>query len=447
MNVQNQYGNLIRFGFSLVIWVAVTGAWGYVWFSRYADYISQPFYFRGNVLVVGIYGFLLYFFTAFYGGYRLGYHKRGDIVYSGVLALLILNILTYAQTSLLAGWFANAVPILVMTMAQGAAVVVWGLAVGKFYAKVFAPQELLMVYGGENLADNLHRKMLDYPENYAIRDTIDISAGINDVCSRVAKYDGVILCDLRSDKRNDLLKFCFQNGIQTYITPKITDIIMRGASEMNLFDTPLLHSRNSGLTIEQRFVKRLMDITLSVAGLVLLMPVMLAVAAAVKLHDGGPVFYSQNRLTRGGKVFRLYKFRSMVVDAEAQSGAQLAAEGDSRITSVGKVIRRFRLDELPQLFCSFLGSMSLVGPRPERPELAEEYQKTIPEFAYRLKVKPGITGLAQTVGRYNTTAYDKLMLDLTYISTYSIRQDIKTIFRTIRILFAKESTEGVRRDG
>ena len=293
------------------------------------------------------------------------------------------------------------------------------------------------------MADSLHSKMLDYPENYAIQDTIDIASGIEEAYSKIRGYKGVILCDIPSEQRNDLVKFCFGLGIQTYTTPKITDIIMRGAAEVKLFDTPLLLNRSNGLTIEQRFVKRVMDIVLSAVGLVVALPLMVLVAVSVKLYDRGSVLYSQERLTIGGKVFRLYKFRSMVVDAEKKDGPRLAAEGDSRITPVGRITRRFRLDELPQLFCVFLGHMSIVGPRPERPELALEHMKTMPEFAYRLKVKAGLTGLAQTAGRYNTTAYDKLRLDLVYISTFSVLQDLKAIFSTVRILFARESTEGV----
>ena len=190
------------------------------------------------------------------------------------------------------------------------------------------------------------------------------------------------------------------------------------------------------------FVKRAMDIGISALGIVLASPVMLLIAACIKLYDGGPVFYKQNRQTKDGKEFQILKFRSMIVDSERQ-GARLAKANDDRITPVGKVIRRLHFDELPQLFNILSGDMAFVGPRPERKEITEEYTKKIPEFPFRLKVKAGLTGYAQVYGQYNTVPYDKLKLDLTYITNYSIWLDIKLIILTVKILFQKEKSEGV----
>jgi lipopolysaccharide/colanic/teichoic acid biosynthesis glycosyltransferase len=176
--------------------------------------------------------------------------------------------------------------------------------------------------------------------------------------------------------------------------------------------------------------------------LVVLLPFMLITALIIKLYDGGPVFYSQVRLTINGRKFRVLKFRSMVTDAE-KGGARLEAENDDRITPVGKVIRKIRFDELPQLFNILKGDMSFVGPRPERTELAEKYELTMPEFKYRLKVKAGLTGYAQVMGKYNTTPYDKLKLDLMYIERQSFRLDMKLLLMTVKIVFIPDATEGV----
>ena len=151
----------------------------------------------------------------------------------------------------------------------------------------------------------------------------------------------------------------------------------------------------------------------------------------------------QKRLTIDGRVFEVYKFRSMIVDAEKDGVARLASKNDNRITPIGKFIRAVRLDELPQLLNILKGDMSIVGPRPERPEIAKEYEKTMPEFAYRLKVKAGLTGYAQILGKYNTTPRDKLLLDMMYIEKYSLFLDIKLMLMTIKILFMSESTEGI----
>ena len=209
-----------------------------------------------------------------------------------------------------------------------------------------------------------------------------------------------------------------------------------------MFDTPLMLSRNQGLTIEQRFVKRTMDIVFALLAIVISSPFLLVIAVAIKLYDGGPVFYKQERLTRDRKTFQIIKFRSMKVDSEKQ-GAQLAKKDDDRITPVGKIIRRTHLDELPQIFNILKGEMSFVGPRPERQEIAEKYEEIVPEFRFRLKVKAGLTGYAQVYGKYNTTPYDKLKLDLTYIQTYSAWLDVKLMLMTFKIMFQKENTEGV----
>ena len=211
---------------------------------------------------------------------------------------------------------------------------------------------------------------------------------------------------------------------------------------MHLVDTPVFLSRNIGLQADQRFVKRTMDLLISGVGIIIASPFMLIIAIAIKLYDHGPVFYRQVRLTRGGKQFMIYKFRSMKIDAEA-NGAQLAKKDDDRITPVGKVLRNLHLDEIPQLFNVFMGDMSMVGPRPERPEIFEKYEESVPDFDFRLKVKAGLTGYAQVYGKYNTTPIDKLKLDLTYIQEYSYRLDLKLLLLTFRIVFRKESSEGV----
>ena len=258
----------------------------------------------------------------------------------------------------------------------------------------------------------------------------------------IRQYNAVVLCDLPSQARNQIMKYCYQESVRTYVTPKISDILFRGADDIHLFDTPLLLSRNQGLSINQRIVKRICDVILSLIGIIVASPLMLLIALAVKLYDGGPVLYKQERLTRDGRLFLIYKFRSMGMDSE-KNGARLASKGDKRVTPVGRVIRNIHFDELPQLFNILKGDMSMVGPRPERQEISDKYEETIPEFVLRTKVKAGLTGYAQVYGKYNTTPYDKLKLDLTYIENYSLWLDIKILLLTFKILFQKENTEGV----
>lgn len=259
----------------------------------------------------------------------------------------------------------------------------------------------------------------------------------------LTNYDGVILWDMDTALRNKLLKFCYSRGIRVYMMPKIPDIMIKGSDQLHLFDTPILLTREYAMTIEQRVVKRLIDIVCSLLLMIAASPFMLVTAIAIKLYDGGPVFYKQVRCTRDMREFQILKFRSMRTDAEKDGVARLAEKNDSRITPIGKFIRKVRIDELPQLFNILSGEMSFIGPRPERPEIIRQYQEDMPEFTFRTKVKAGLAGYAQVYGKYNTTPYDKLKLDLFYIENYSVWLDLKLMLLTLKILFQSESTEGV----
>lgn len=259
----------------------------------------------------------------------------------------------------------------------------------------------------------------------------------------IPEYDAVVICDVPSFIRNPILKYCYGQRKRVYMTPKISDILVRSAEDIHLFDTPLIMARNGRMSIEQAFFKRWMDIGIAGVFCIITLPLMAVTALAIKMQDGGPALYRQKRLTYEGREFYVYKFRSMRVDAEKDGVARLASDKDSRITPVGQFIRKVRLDELPQLFNILKGDMSIVGPRPERPEIARQYEAEIPEFAYRLRVKAGLTGYAQIFGKYNTTPYDKLKLDLHYIQNYSLMLDVKLMIQTVKILFMKESTQGI----
>ncbi|MDE7278121.1 MAG: sugar transferase, partial [Oscillospiraceae bacterium] len=240
------------------------------------------------------------------------------------------------------------------------------------------------------------------------------------------------------------VKYCVENSIAAYIEPKTGDIIMAGAKHMQMFSVPIMCVNRAAPDPFYLAVKRSADIIMSLIGIVVTSPVMLATAIAVKAYDGGPAIYKQIRVTKDGKKFNILKFRSMRTDAEKDGIARLSTENDDRITPVGKIIRACRIDELPQLFCILKGTMSIVGPRPERPEIIERYEKILPSFSLRLQVKAGLTGYAQVYGRYNTEPYDKLQMDLMYINNMSLSFDIGLIFATVKVLFMPDSTAGVK---
>lgn len=209
-------------------------------------------------------------------------------------------------------------------------------------------------------------------------------------------------------------------------------------------DIPMQRVTRMLLTAEQRVLKRILDIAVAVTALIILSPVILITAVMIKLDSKGPVLYSQERVGLYGKTFFVHKFRSMKQDAEAKCGPVLAAEGDPRITKFGRFMRATRLDELPQLFNVLKGEMSIVGPRPERPFFVKQFIAQKPEYDYRHNVKPGITGLAQIAGKYNTSAYDKMIYDLLYIQDVSVKTDLMIMLQTFKVLLTKSSTEGVK---
>lgn len=442
MNKKEDYKRLIVFGLASLVVLAQTAVFAFVWYTVYRGQIDAPFWRKGNWVLIAIYGMIFVLFAKLYGGLRVGYLKRIDVFYSLTLALLCTNVVEYFQITLINRWFLSAWPMVEMTGVQIVLNIAWILGSRYVYSRLYRARNLLVIYGDKDPGDDLINKMNSRRDKYNISGKVHASAGEQEIHRMMKEYDGVIIWDLPSGERNRYLKYCFAHSIRCYMSPKISDIILMGSDRIHLFDTPLLMSRNMGLSVEQRAAKRIMDILISGIGIVITSPIMLIIAIAVKAYDRGPVFYFQNRLTLNGKSFKICKFRSMRVDSEIH-GARLASKHDSRITPVGKVIRNLHLDELPQLFNVFMGDMSMVGPRPERKEIMREYEKELPEFYYRLKVKAGLTGYAQVYGKYNTTPYDKLKLDLFYIENYSLLLDIKLIFMTVKIFFQKEVSEGV----
>lgn len=442
MIIQEWGRNTFRRIAGILLLLGITCIYGYFWYDSFAPAMAMPFYRRGNWVLIFTYALIYFIFSHIYQCDRVGDLRISELIYSNILAILLCNVITFFQVSMLLLHIASVGIFLLLTALQVAAIVLWAWGANRLFYKLFPPRNVLLVYGSDQ-AVMIQEKIRMRPEKYKIADTLSIDAAEADLYEKIAAFESVVLCDIPSPLRNDIVKFCFEHGIRAYMTPKISDILIRGAETIQLFDTPLLLHRNCGLSPQHKMIKRCFDLVCALPALLLLSPLYLAVAAAIKLEDGGKVLFSQERLTENGKVFRVYKFRSMREDAESDGVARLASENDDRITKVGAILRRLRLDELPQLINIIKGDMSIVGPRPERPEIASEYEQTMPEFCYRLKVKAGLTGYAQVLGRYNTIAYDKLKLDLMYIQDYSLLLDLKIIFMTIKILLIKESTQGI----
>lgn len=440
---KEKYKRLIKLLFSTVVMTGLVGIYAYVWIEYYNRYVLQiPFFRRGNWMIILLYAILLMFFMYTYGGFKIGYLKNTNLLYSQCIAILFSNIFAYFQGAVIDKRFITPLYILLMTLADILFIFIWTFLFHFIYKQMFPPRKMLLV-AGDRRDYHLRDKINSRDDKYEICKVVSYHEGIGTIEKMIDLYDGVIIGDMPSHERNQIIKYCFNVGKRSYSVPKISDILLRSSDEMNLFDSPLLLSRNLGLSIEQQWIKRCEDIVVSLVMLVLFSPIFLIASIGIKCTDGGPIFYKQERLTKDGKVFMIYKFRTMVIDAEKKLGPVLASQDDPRILPVGHYLRATRLDEIPQILNILRGEMSVVGPRPERPLLFAEISKDIPEFNYRLKVKAGLTGFAQVYGKYNTTSYDKLKLDLSYIQNYSLFLDLKLIIMTPKIMFLKESTEGI----
>ena len=416
-----------------------------VWYNDLNTLMDRAFENKGNWLMLASYFLVVLIFMQVYGGFKIGYLSKWNVVFSQWLALFISNLVICMQCILMIGRLAH-IPKIIghiaeMTVVQWILSVMLTILITLLFEKIYPPTRLLLIYDTYS-PENFINKILERKDKYYIEKCVCLSDGWDKVMEQISNYDAVLLYDITAKNRNLILKYCYQYDKEIYMTSKISDVILRSSKDILLFDTPLLAVQNSGLSFFQKFVKRSMDLVISVIVLIITSPVLLIVAICIKAYDHGPVFFFFLRCTLGGKVFNIYKFRSMIVDAEKDGKSRPATDDDERITPVGRVIRKTRIDELPQLFNVLKGDMSIVGPRPERVEHVEIYTEEIPEFAYRMKVKGGLTGYAQVYGKYNTTAYDKLKMDLMYIENYSVLLDLKLILMTIKVMFMKASTEG-----
>lgn len=412
-----------------------------VWRNGYERGVFPSYFGMGKYVLAGVYALLAVVGFRSFDGFKFGYLKLSDVLVSQWIAMLLVNFITYWQLCLIANVMITPVPMLILSVLDMAVSLICCTVYTWVYHRVYTPKNMIMIYGRED-AVVLKFKMDSRSDKYRVTRLVSEDEGLETILALLPGFDAVILNDVSAHLRNEVLKFCYGHRIRTYLTPKLSDIIVRGGTEINLFDTPLLLVKGKGLTPLQRGMKRCMDVMITLIAMIPAAPIMLAVAAAIKLEDGGPVLFRQKRATIGGREFEILKFRSMIVDAEKDGAPRPATDNDPRITRVGKFIRATRLDELPQLLNILKGDMSIVGPRPERVEHMEAYSREIPEFPFRLKVKGGLTGYAQIYGKYNTSPYDKLRLDLMYIENYSLLLDIRLILMTLRILLKKDSTEG-----
>ena len=430
-----------------VLLVAVdTAFFAAAWYLFYSEQLFvETFYGKGHLFVIALFVVLYVSLAKLYGGFDLTTSSASELSYGHAVAAVITAFFTYIVLWLLQRTLPNVLPLLAVMAGMILASSLWSGPAVRLTNRLLPPKRTVLIYAYSEAMENGQMIINNMPWRFALVGQLAVDGDPARTLAelKAMNAEAVMICGVSSSVRNDIVKFCIAEKMEAYVRPNIGDYLINGAKTMQMCSLPVMLCQRCNPSVWYLVVKRGMDIVLSLAALVILSPLMLVTAAAIKLYDGGPVFYKQIRLTKDRKEFYVYKFRSMRVDAEKDGVARLASQGDDRITPVGKVIRSLRIDELPQLLCILVGTMTIVGPRPERPEIAEQYEKEMPEFALRLQAKAGLTGYAQVYGKYNTSPYNKLQMDLQYIGSMGLVTDLKIIFATIKVLFVPESTEGV----
>lgn len=415
-----------------------------IWYWNVAPGWSQGFFGTETLLMVGVLYCIVYFFFAkMYDAHKIGLYRLQELAFSQMLAYGISDGVLFIAAFF---WFHNFQRIrirlfLLAFVLQLILILINTFLFNRLYAHFDEPRKIMILYGSEDYK-RLLVKIQEKKRRYQVLACMNESEDTSAIFETLAKCKDVYLCDVRDEVKDQVILFCNTHQKDIHISMDIGDLLILGDEVSHSFDTPFLRNKKTLVAWYYPFLKRLSDIVISMTAILLLSPIMIITALSIKLYDRGPVFYRQTRLTKDGRCFEIIKFRSMKMDAE-KNGAQLSTVHDDRITPVGKIIRKLRIDELPQLFNILKNDMSVVGPRPERPEIAAQYEQDIPEFHLRLQVKAGLTGYAQVYGKYNTTPLDKLKLDLIYIAQRSVLFDLRILFYTLKIIFIPESTEGI----
>lgn len=419
----------------------------FVFYGMYARSNWQLFNLsRTSAVTIATYIVVSYMFANIYGRYDIGKRKSRPIVHSLFLASVFTDILTLLMLSIMNTNASNnesfviEQPVLLIPILAIQYIIIWIFAYGgnKLYFMIYEPEKCLIITSSQRSLNEIIRGIRKYKLQYKINLIADYRD--KELKKYISCHDTVFIYDVPIRERTDIIEFCYQNMKNVYFNPDMHDVVEKNSHHILLDDLSMYGNYSKGLTLEQRAVKRIEDIIISVIALVVTSPILLVSAILIKAEDKGSIIFKQNRATRNGKIFSVYKLRTMREDVDNYS----AIEDDIRVTKVGRVLRKYRIDEIPQFFNVLKGDMSVVGPRPEMLANIFNYTSVLPAFEYRLRVKAGITGHAQIAGKYNTSPRDKLILDLMYIEEYSMWLDIKLLFQTFIVLLKRDSTEAFK---
>jgi exopolysaccharide biosynthesis polyprenyl glycosylphosphotransferase len=441
--MKHKTGNIWLFAAKAILFFIVLGIF---FIGQNLFYEQTLFYFWGNYIVLILYTAYLYFLCRIYQAFKFGSLNKSEIILSWMLCLTVTNILEYLMLSLLESRMLPIGGFLAVLVTQLVIVFPLTIIIDKLYYYLNPAQRAIIIFGKEEKAREYQSIIEKYRHKFEIIHIISQDETIGILQALIEESDSTFLLNVDESKQEQLLEHCFLNNKRAYILPTFSGVMLNTAEIIWISNAPMFLPKNSEPDLGTRFIKRCIDIAISRLAIIALCWLMFIIWAVVILYDRRAAIYKQTRITKDGKLFTLYKFRSMRPDAEDDGVPRLTSRDDKRITPVGRIIRGTRLDELPQLFNVLTGAMSIVGPRPERPEIAEQYEAIYPNFPLRTKVKAGMTGLAQIYGRYNTAPDEKLLLDIMYIEKFSIWQDLKLLMQTLKVVFKPSSAEGVPDD-
>ena len=390
---------------------------------------------------------------AVYGGFDVGRKKNKPVISAMISGIAITDIITYIQlqimnvnpnnnaTLILFG--PDLLYLLLCYVIQVIVIILFVRVGNQLYFYFTPPRRCLLILGSPSQEEALRAKIERYRLQWRVEDTVLYN--VPDLAQRIEMADVIFLGAVPGRAKVALLKLCYDDRKDVMCKAELEDIMLCNARPTIVDDAAFLSMEYNKITPFQRFAKRFGDILISLFALIVFSPFILLISLLIKLEDGGPVIFKQSRLTVAGRPFTIRKFRTMKVHSELDEVQVSVSVDDPRITKVGSFLRRYRLDEIPQFFNILIGDMSVVGPRPEMMANVARYKMNLPSFVYREKMKAGLTGYAQIEGRYNTSAEDKLMLDMMYIESFSIWLDVKLILRTVTIFLKKDSTQGFQK--
>lgn len=438
-----KFESTVLFIMKLLLFCACAGVFFLIFGSKFYFMLIPT---RTSFITLGVFTLVYMMMNIIYGGFDIGKRKSKPIIYSFVLSVFFTDIAAHFFMCIMNitvvhnGKFVYDYPLLLLLtyIIQIFIIVVFTYGGNYLYFSGNKPHDSIIITRKGEQTDSIISKIGRYKKQYNITETVLIDDP--DILKKIDSADSIFFYNLSVPERNAFVEYCYHCKKDIYYSVELSDIVSLGSHRVYFDDKSMVYAPVKGLTFEQRVIKRIMDLVIAGFGLIITSPIFLITALCIKLEDGGPVFYKQQRATYAGKIFNVIKFRSMKV--EDGSIHKSVTKNDDRITRTGRIIRKFRIDELPQLINVIKSDMSIVGPRPEMVENVEKYTKELPEFAYRQRAKAGLTGMAQIYGKYNTSPKDKLIFDLTYINEYSVWLDIKLIFRTLLVLLTPDkSTE------